>query len=123
VRDKDSLTKTLIPELPEDQQLEFEEARCLWWHNIRSNGGMRLTTKGYYAFRALLNLSYYEFDIHDPLSFDQKMILAMDQKLQTPYYIQIIKKIPKKIIFFGSREAVMANLYGDLKKFLDNYRP
>jgi hypothetical protein len=25
-------------------------------------------------------------------------------------------------VFFGSREAVMVNLYGDLKKFLDNYK-
>ena len=31
--------------------------------------------------------------------------------------------ISKKIVFFGSQEAVMVNLYGDLKKYLDNYQP
>jgi hypothetical protein len=26
-------------------------------------------------------------------------------------------------VFFGNREAVMVNLYGNLQKFLDNYTP
>jgi hypothetical protein len=50
-------------------------------------------------------------------------MLALDRKIQMPYYISATKGIPKKIVFFGSREAVMINLYGDLQKFLDNYTP
>jgi hypothetical protein len=26
-------------------------------------------------------------------------------------------------VFFGSKEAVMVNLYGNLEQFLDNYQP
>jgi hypothetical protein len=45
----------------------------------------------------------------------------MDRRLQQPYYIVTKKMIPVKIIFFGSKEAMIANLYGDIKKFIDNY--
>jgi hypothetical protein len=43
--------------------------------------------------------------------------------MQMPYYIDAVKGIPKQIVFFGSREAVMVNLYGNLQQLLDNYRP
>jgi hypothetical protein len=49
------------------------------------------------------------------------MILSLDRKLQMPYYIVATKGIPKSVVFFDSKEAVLANLYGDLEKFLDNY--
>ena len=29
--------------------------------------------------------------------------------------------MPVKLVFFGSKEAMLANLYGDIDKFLDNY--
>ena len=122
VRDKLALTRELVQQLPESEIITFDEARKSWWCNFRPSGGMRLTTCGYHAFRVLLNLAYYEFEIIDPLVFNQRTILSMDQKLQTPYYILSVKKIPKKVIFFGSTEALMTNLYGDLKKFLDNYQ-
>jgi hypothetical protein len=38
-----------------------------------------------------------------------------------PYYIVATKGVPKAVVFFDSKEAVLANLYGDLEKFLDNY--
>lgn len=82
---------------------------------------MRLTVEGYDVFCHQLNIAQYEFLINDPHKFNQQMVLEMDSKLQMPYYIHTIKGIPKKVIFFGSQEAVMANLYGDLQRFLDNY--
>jgi hypothetical protein len=121
VRDKVSLTQQLVSQLPDPEMITVDEARRAWWMNLRRNGGMRLTAQGYHAFRVLLNLAHYDFEISDPHEFNQQMILALDRKLKTPYYISAVKGIPKKLIFFGSKEAVMANLYGDLKKFLDNY--
>ena len=84
---------------------------------------MRLTTAGYRAFCDELDLTHYEFPINDPHAFNQQLLLEMDSKLQMPYYISATKGIPKKIAFFGSKEAIMINLYGDLKKYLDNYQP
>lgn len=83
---------------------------------------MRLTGTGYVAFTQDLELEHYDFVIDDPMQFNQQMILDLDRKMQMPYYVHAVKGIPKKIVFFGSREAVMVNLYGNLKKFLDNYQ-
>jgi hypothetical protein len=94
-----------------------------WWFNLRKNGGMRLTGIGHMAFVKDLDLEHYEYAISDPMTFNQQTILKLDRKMQTPYYIHAVKGIPKKIVFFGSREAVMANLYGNLQQFLDNYKP
>ena len=123
VRNKKKLTEELVNQL--DPELGYTVKRSIhtWWFNIRNNGGMRLTTAGYRAFCDELDLTHYEFPINDPHAFNQQLLLEMDSKLQMPYYISATKGIPKKIAFFGSKEAIMINLYGDLKKYLDNYQP
>ena len=123
VRDKRKLTEDLIELLSEEDSVSMSFAMAAWWFNIRRNGGMRLTTIGYQTFTEDLNLEHYSYPIDDPLLFNQRTILKLDRKMQMPYYIDVGKKIPKRIVFFGSREAVMVNLYGNLQQFLDNYEP
>jgi hypothetical protein len=123
VRDKTKLTEELINLLPEAQRISVASAVPAWWFNLRRNGGMRLTGLGYQVFVEDLELENYSYSIDDPLAFNQHTILKLDRKMQMPYYIHAVKGIPKKIIFFGSKEAVMVNLYGNLQQFLDNYRP
>jgi len=122
VRNKQRLTEELIKQLDPGSGITVKQAMRTWWFNIRKNGGMRLTGPGYTLFTEQLDLARYEWPIQDPLAFNQHMILALDKKIQMPYYISATKGIPKKIIFFGSQEAVMVNLYGDLQNFLDNYQ-
>jgi hypothetical protein len=121
VRNKQQLTEKLVKQLDSDLGVTVKRAMHSWWFNIRKTGGMRLTGPGYQIFCEELDLARYEFAIDDPHSFNQHTILDLDKKMQMPYYIHAVKGIPKKIVFFGSREAVMVNLYGDLKKFLENY--
>ena len=121
MRDKRQLTEQLIRLLPDNQQISLESAIGAWWFNLRKNGGMRLTTTGYQTLKINLQLENYEYEIHDPHIFTQRLILKLDRKMQMPYYIHAVKGIPKKIVFFGSREAMLAKLYGDLDKFLSNY--
>jgi hypothetical protein len=121
VRDKRKLTEELVKQLDPDLGITVKRAMHTWWFNIRKNGGMRLTGPGYTVFTEHLDLARYEWPIQDPLAFNQHVILDLDRKMQMPYYISATKGIPKKIVFFGSQEAVMVNLYGDLQKFLDNY--
>ena len=123
VRDKRKLTEELVKQLDPDLGITVKRAMNAWWFNIRKNGGMRLTGPGYTVFVEQLDLARYEWSIQDPHQFNQHVILDLDRKMQMPYYISTTKGIPKKIVFFGSQEAVMINLYGDLEKFLDNYRP
>ena len=123
MRDKRALTEKLIKLLPNDQRISIESAMPSWWFNLRNTGGMRLTTLGYQNFVEELDLEHYAYTIDDPMLFNQHTVLSLDRKIQMPYYIHTVKGVPKKIVFFGSREAVMINLYNNLQQFLDNYRP
>jgi hypothetical protein len=123
VRDKRSLTQKLLELLPDDQRIGLDAAIPLWWYNIRSHGGMRLTSIGYDKMVNQLDIEHYSYAIADPLIFNKSLMLKLDRKMQMPYYIHAVKGIPKSVVFFGSREAVMINLYGNLEQFLDNYRP
>ena len=123
MRDKKKLTEELLALLPEENRANLSFTLHSWWFNIRRNGGMRLTGIGYKTFVEDLELEHYSYTIDNPLLFNQQTILKLDRKMQMPYYIHAVKGIPKKIVFFGSKEAVMVNLYGNLQQFLDNYQP
>jgi hypothetical protein len=123
VRDKQHLTQKLVNLLPENGRISVESALPVWWYNLRKNGGLRLTTTGFQTFVNDLELEHYEYAVENPQLFNQQTILDLDRKLQMPYYIHVVKGIPKKIVFFGSREAVVINLYSNLQQFLDNYKP
>jgi hypothetical protein len=123
VRDKLRLTEELVALLPEEDRVNLKFAMSAWWYNIRRSGGMRLTSVGYSAMTDILEMEHYSYSIDDPHIFNQQLILKLDRKMQMPYYIDTVKGIPKRIVFFGSQEAVMVNLYGNLQQFLDNYRP
>jgi hypothetical protein len=122
VRDKRKLTQELVELLPEEQRISPASAFSAWWYNLRSNGGLRLTTMGYTTFVDYLDLAQYKFQIPDAHEFNLRTVIALDRQLELPYYIVIKKGIPLSVIFFGSKEAMLVNLYGNLKKFLDNYR-
>jgi len=121
VRNKIKLTEALVKQLPKDNNISLENAKVAWWYNIKIDGGLRLTEAGYDTFINLLNISHYEYTIKDNFIFTKQILLDLDKKLQMPYYIKAKKHFVEKIIFFGSKEAVLANLYGDLGKFLNNY--
>ena len=123
MRDKRKLTEELIALLLEEDRVGLKFAMSAWWFNIRQRGGMRLTSVGYSALADMLDLEHYSLIINDPHIFDKHLILKLDRKMQMPYYIHAVKGIPKRIIFFGGKEAVMVNLYGNLQQFLDNYQP
>ena len=120
MRDKQRLTRELVNLLPGDQRPTTESILPIWWYNLRKNGGMRLTATGYTTLVQVLDLEHYEYPINDPVTFTQHTILDLDRKLQMPYYIHVVKGVPKKIVFFGSQEAMLANLYGSLSRFLEN---
>jgi hypothetical protein len=123
MKDKHRLTTDLVELLSDEDRTSVESAMSTWWFNIRKNGGMRLTAVGHDILVKKLQLENYTYSIPDPLIFTKKLILKLDRKMQMPYYISATKGIPKKVILFGSREAIMINLYGNLEQFLDNYKP
>ena len=120
MRDKLKLTQAIINQLPPGSEMDATVAMKCWWYNIRASGGLRLTELGYFTFKKVMDLESYAMPIEWE-KFDRLTMLKLDRKLQMPYYIEVKKKIPQHVIFFGAKEAMMARLYGDLNKFLDNY--
>lgn len=119
MRNKLELTQTLLAQLPEGHGISLDEAMNTWWMNLRAQGGLRLTFNGYRVFRQL-GLESWNVTV-DPQKVNKQLILALDKKLQYPYYIEVVKHLPKNLVMFSSKEAMMALLYGDLKTFLNNY--
>jgi len=122
------IVQRLLADIPDPFRETAEQAMITWWANIRSEGGMRLTHHGYNIMHDVLKLESWQLDLSE--TDDAKMfrsrvtkraILAMDRKLQWPYYLDFnARKKTRRIIFFGSREAMMATMYGDLQKWLDS---
>ena len=118
MRDKMAFTESLVKLLPEESRINVYQAYSTWWINLRNQGGLRLTDVGYTVFCQVLEFKQYEYDFSQ---YDKKMLLQLDQTLENPYYITG-KKIQSKLIFFSSKEAMLAKLYGNLDKFLKNYK-
>jgi hypothetical protein len=115
MHDKFSITRRILEHLPEDDRPTYDEACKSWWMNFRDGGGMRLTNAGFMAF-ATCDLETYAFDSPTSLAVISKHLLTLDKKLDCPYYIKIGKR--PQIILFGSKQAVMLAMYGDLEKWL-----
>lgn len=121
MRNKLKLTEQLVAQLPDQFATTVDQARIGWWFNIKSTGGLRLTALGFKVLAEQLDIKFYEYRISDSMQFNMQTVLDLDRKLEQPYYIVTKKGEPVAILFFGSKEAMMANLYGNLDKFLDNY--
>lgn len=120
MQNKDEITQAILDQLPEEIRVSFgniNEAMIYFWMNIRSNGGLRLTKNGYEVLTKLLKMPTYSVDI-DPKHVTKRTILQLDRQLTAPYYISTRVSGNPKLIFFSSREAMMASLYGDVRSFL-----
>jgi hypothetical protein len=107
--------------LPDALRPSEDQAMKTWWVNIRRDGGMRLTDLGYEIMHDVLKLESWRLDLADEPRqiFTKRLILDLDRKLVWPYYIEVnVRKRIRHIVFFGSREAMMATMYGDLERWL-----
>lgn len=108
-------TQQILKQLPVDDQLSEDYALSLWWYDIRPDSGLRLSAEGCIVF-GLAGIVSYEFDV--PLDTPAKPVtlLVLNKKLTCPYYIAVGKK--PRLVLFGSKEATMYSLYGDVNKFI-----
>lgn len=116
MRNKTAVTQALIRQITDNNKPGIDWAIQHWWQNPR--GGMRLTARGQLAMQNL-GIKSYQFDIK-PDQIKPKLLVMLDQRLQDPYYLLLDRRRPY-ICFYGSKEALMANLFGDLERFLENY--
>ena len=100
-------------QLPADDRPSFEWALKSWWQDLRDDGGLRLSISGYDVFK-FLSIEQYEFDFTKVLS--PSLLMTLNRKLDCPYYHKAGKT--PKLNIFGSQQAIMYTMYGDLEKFL-----
>ena len=113
------IVSKLIDLVPEARRETVNRAMVTWWANIRSTGGLRLTDHGYCMLHDLLEIESWSVAIEDPRkTLNQQFMLALDQRLTWPYYIS-----RTHVVFFSSRDAVMASLLGDLRAWIDLVEP
>ena len=110
---RSQLTQQLLNQLPADDRPSFEWALKSWWQDLRDDGGLRLSISGYDTFK-FLSIEQYEFDFTKVLS--PSLLMTLNRKLDCPYYIKIGKT--PRLTMFGSQQAMMYAIYGDLEKFL-----
>jgi len=112
---KQQITERILEGLPEDDRPTYDEACKSWWMNFREGGGFRLTNAGFMAL-STWEFETYVFDSPTSLVAISRHLLILDKKLDCPYYIKIGKR--PQIVLFGSKQAMMAAMYGDLEKWL-----
>jgi hypothetical protein len=115
-----NLTKQILDTINSPPSEEL--ALMTWWSNIQDTGGMGLTNEGFRIFTEILDLEHYDWEFPDNKMLGNRIVLALDRKMEFPYYIKQPKgkRTSGKIFLFGERDAVLINLCGDLTKFVEN---
>lgn len=111
---REQLTRRALDELDAHHKTTFETAWHTWWMNPRAQGGFRLSRRGFEVMSEFLDLEHWSIDL-PRLSLSNT--LALDQKLETPYYIDQKHRV---LVLFGSRDAVMARLHGDAVRWINS---
>ena len=115
-------TRQILKQLPADECPSEEDALSMWWQDIRPDGGLRLSAEGCVLFDRL-KIKGYEFEVPPNTPARANTLLILSNKLTCPYYI-VVGKNPR-LVLFGSKEATMYSLYGDINRFIaaTNYGP
>jgi len=95
--------------------IDLAQALDQWWWHSKSTG-LRLTAAGHAVFAKMLDLESWQFDIPQQ-SLNASTLITLDRKLSCPYYLDR-KRGNFQLTMFGSREAMMAVLYGDIQRFI-----
>lgn len=114
---KQEITQAVIQSLGTDTPWTLDLAMKSWWRNIRDQGGLQLSGIGYRVFRDLAQLESFEFDL-DCTMLNGANLIILDKKMTCPYVFIRSRGQRAQIVMFGSREAMMATLYGDISRWV-----
>lgn len=105
------VVKRVLELRPSD--LDLREAERLWFCDVRRHGGWRLTLAGRAAFE-MVGIQHWTIPL-DGKNLDRRLILDMNNCLRWPYFIS---GRPAELWLFSDRDAVMAQLYGDIRTWV-----
>lgn len=109
---RDQLTIKILDELSPDHKVSFAHAKYIWWQNPTGFGGYRLSHQGFDVFVKQLNIKYWTLNL-PPVTMG--LLKDLDEKIPTPFYVDIKRR---ELMMFGSKEAMMASLHGDILRWL-----
>ena len=107
----------------QDPQKTFtiDDAYIILWHNIRKDGGLRLSDKGFNHLKNVLQLESYEISIKNVL-LSNRFFIDLDRLIKCPYYISL-KRINHKVILFDKKIHFALTMYGgDFEKFCNAHK-
>lgn len=88
-----------------------------FWFDARPTAGLRLTPQ---AFDILTTnkFDHHEFAMPKDAVRRPSCLLRLDRYLQFPYFVAVTGH--PGLVLFSERDALMANLYGDIEKFINS---
>jgi hypothetical protein len=125
------ITEAVVKELPLSSQQDIGDVDKIlsrWWATGRQDG-LRLTEYGDLNFR-MAEIEFYEFGLESDIKKNPKQewhlfLLECNRKIKCPYYLGVNtidkKKIPY-IRFYDSKIAMMVQLYGSLRDYLNSVK-
>lgn len=112
---KETITRAVLELCHGKHKPTLEEALAEWWKNPKEGAGLRLTAEGFFVF-GLASIEVYKFPLPPGIHAKASTLLTLDRKMTCPYYLGIGKA--PEIYIYGSKEASLFALYGDVEKFL-----
>lgn len=105
---KIKITKLVLEilEQPKDEAF-LKKTIFLWWFNTieKPEGGLRLTEKGFQAFKQA-DLKFYKIVYENPVFFSNQLLVRLDNYIKFPYYLD-----ENAIYVFSDRLAVELSLF------------
>ncbi len=112
---KHTITCAVLDICVGERKPTLDQALADWWKNPREDAGLRLTAEGFFVFN-LVEIEHYKFQLPPSIHAKASTLLTLDRKLTCPYYLTQGKA--PEIYIYGSKEASLFALYGDVEKFL-----
>lgn len=129
---KTKITEAVLKELPEKFRVELNQTTdnllVKWWATGRQDG-LRLTELGDMHFRTA-EIEFYDFNLETDIKRNHAQewhlfLLECNRKIKCPYYLGVNKTKDKKIPyirFYDSKIAMLVELYGSLKDYLNSIK-
>ena len=111
---KDSLTKVFLRAAGMSvNEVTIAEYFPIWWKNISSNGGLRLTDEGFMFVTDVVELTTYDVPFPRDFKLTAQIIIFLDKLIDCPYWLG-----KDHITVTDEKKAVELTLFsGDLRKY------
>ena len=109
------LTRQILAELGPAQDITMDQAITQWWVHSKPTG-LRLTQAGHDMFSRSALMVRQDFVLPEH-SMNARKLITLDRYLTCAYCLRRQRR-DYVLTLFGSREAMMAALYGDIDRFI-----